>query len=96
LCGAERSARFSNLLRCGAAWVLMVEHCPSLGWDFSCEIVGSSCWALWDVLAAGISAGRFGGDAWQACQARVVALSRRPGHTGRVAAALHLPGPPVV
>jgi hypothetical protein len=109
LCGAGGAARLSHLLRCGAAWVFLAEHCPGRGWDFShqdrwqfllgslvhdAESAAQLCLA-WDFLVAGVSAGRFGSEAWQACTARATAMSRRPGHTGRVAAALYLPRPPV-
>jgi hypothetical protein len=110
LCGADNAARLSHLLRCGAAWVFLAEHCPSLSWDFSSSdrwqfLLGSlaeeaeeaaKLCLVWDILAAGVSAGRFGGDAWQACQARGIALSRRSGNIGRIAAILYLPRPPDV
>jgi hypothetical protein len=109
LCGAGNATRLSHLLRCGAAWVFLAEHCPGLGWDFSdpsrfrfllgslvedADSAAKLC-LVWDFLVAGVSAGRFGQDAWQACAARATAMARRPGHTGRVAASLTLPHPDV-
>jgi hypothetical protein len=101
-CNASQAARLSHFLRCGAIWVLLAENCPGLGWDYAAPdrwqfLFGSrvtdSCGAsklalVWDIIHAGAQAGRFGNEGFNGSLSRLVALSKRPGATGRVASAL--------
>jgi hypothetical protein len=102
-CGAELSARLSHLVECGAVWAFLAEECPGLGWDFSAEdrwtfLLGSRasdsdsatmlCLA-WDAIQAGAIAGRFGGDAHEACIVRLRATCGRSGLAGRLARTMH-------
>jgi endonuclease/exonuclease/phosphatase family metal-dependent hydrolase len=107
MCGAEGAARLSHLVQCGVVWVFLAEHCPGLGWDYSaperwrllfgmysCDSWSASLLCLaWDAISAGSMAGRFAGEGFEAAVSRLVSVSKRPGHSGRVATALMLPPP---
>jgi hypothetical protein len=109
-CNAPLAARLSHFLRCGAIWVLLAENCPGLGWDFAAPdrwqfLFGSrvtdSCGAsklalVWDIIHAGAQAGRFGNEGFHGSLSRLVALSKRPGTTGRSASALQEPPQAIV
>jgi hypothetical protein len=105
MCGAELAARLSHLVQCGAVWVFLAEYCPGLGWDYSAPgrwrfLLGSEsrnsdsaamlCLA-WDAIYAGSLAGRFAGNGFEACTARIIAMSKRPGNAGRIATAMMQP-----
>jgi hypothetical protein len=110
MCGALHAARLSHLVQCGAVWVLLDEQCPGLNWDCSADdrwtfLFGSRtqtsddaamlCLA-WDAISAGVQAGRFAGDGFEAACARLVALSKRSGSTGRCASLLAQSAPSAV
>jgi hypothetical protein len=105
LCGAPAAARLSHALNCGGLWVFVSEECQGLGWDCSshdrwrlllgaqavdCDSSAMLC-LLWDILQAGLNAGRFGRDGIDGCMSRLVSLSARPGFTGRTARAIAQP-----
>jgi hypothetical protein len=105
LCGAPAAARLSHALNCGGLWVFVCEECPGLGWDCSSQdrwrlLLGARATdsdssamlcLLWDSLHTGFNAGRFGRDGVASCLSRLIALTARPGHTGRLARALTQP-----
>jgi hypothetical protein len=104
-CTALQGARLSHFLRCGAIWVFLDEHCPGLGWDFSSpdrwqlllgrqvtnSLSAGMLALVWDVIHAGAQAGRFGREGFAGMVARLLALSKRPGHTGHLARQLSAP-----
>jgi hypothetical protein len=106
-CTALQGARLSHFLRCGAIWVFLDEHCPGLGWDLSSpdrwqlllgrqvsDSLSAGMLALvWDIIHAGAQAGRFGREGFAGMSARLLALSKRPGHTGHLARQLSTPPP---
>jgi hypothetical protein len=108
-CGASGAARLSHLLVCGAIWVLLAEHCPGLGWDFSATnrwhfLLGSQVYdsenacklaLAWDIIHAGAQAGRFAGEGFEGSVCRLTALCKRSGPAGRFASALVVPPPAV-
>ncbi len=46
---------------------------------------------VWDIIHAGAQAGRFAGEGFNGSVARLIALSKRPGTTGRAAGAMMEP-----
>jgi hypothetical protein len=109
MCGAPMAARLSHIVQCGAVWVFLAEQCPGLNWDFSAQnrwmfLFGSmvqdsnsaaSLCLAWDSITAGVQAGRFAGNGFEAASARLIALSKRIGPTGRLASLLAQPIPAV-
>jgi hypothetical protein len=109
ICGAPSAARLSHILRCGAVWVFLDEQCTGLSWDFSHpdrwqflfgSLVSESDGAaqlclVWDILQAGIHAGRLGQDGLAGSLSRLRGLCCRPGFPGRAARSL-LPAAPAV
>jgi hypothetical protein len=109
-CEAAQAARLSHFLRCGAIWLFLDEQCPGLGWECSSpdrwqlllgRQVNDSLSAgllavVWDTIHAGAQAGRFGCGGVAGMAARLIVLSKRPGHTGLLARQLVAPQPPAV
>jgi hypothetical protein len=104
-CGALAAFRLSHILTCGGVWVFIDEHCPGSGldcshprrWSFlfgtgtdNSDRASMIC-LIWDAIFAGILAGRFAGDAFAGAVARIIAVSKRPGVTGRLAIAMMTP-----
>jgi hypothetical protein len=108
-CAAWQAGRLSHFLQCGAIWLFLDEQCPGLAWDFSSLdrwklLLGSRATdsfsagmvaLVWDIIHAGAQAGRFGNDGVAGMLARLVALCKRPGHTGQLARHMSAPQPVV-